>query len=106
MNTFPRTTVGGVSLSRMIIGTNWFLEGGIGTGDLFSGHDISSLFPLIIHSENHRPRNFSPFCRHQPKSGWKHIKSALPTQYRMMAGFESTAEIIRKTGYQFTRRLC
>jgi hypothetical protein len=25
MNTFPRTTVGGVSLSRMIIGTNWFL---------------------------------------------------------------------------------
>ena len=25
MNKFPRTTVGGVSLSRMIIGTNWFL---------------------------------------------------------------------------------
>ena len=25
MNMFPRTTVGGVSLSRMIIGTNWFL---------------------------------------------------------------------------------
>lgn len=25
MNPFPRTTVGGVSLSRMIIGTNWFL---------------------------------------------------------------------------------
>ena len=25
MDTFPRTTVGGVSLSRMIIGTNWFL---------------------------------------------------------------------------------
>ena len=25
MNTFPRTTVGGKSLSRMIIGTNWFL---------------------------------------------------------------------------------
>lgn len=25
MNSFPRTTVGGVSLSRMIIGTNWFL---------------------------------------------------------------------------------
>ncbi len=25
MNTFPRTTVGGVSLSRLIIGTNWFL---------------------------------------------------------------------------------
>ena len=25
MNIFPRTTVGGVSLSRMIIGTNWFL---------------------------------------------------------------------------------
>lgn len=25
MNAFPRTTVGGVSLSRMIIGTNWFL---------------------------------------------------------------------------------
>ena len=25
MNTFPRTTVGGLSLSRMIIGTNWFL---------------------------------------------------------------------------------
>ena len=25
MDKFPRTTVGGVSLSRMIIGTNWFL---------------------------------------------------------------------------------
>lgn len=25
MNAFPRTTVGGVSLSRMIIGTNWFM---------------------------------------------------------------------------------
>lgn len=25
MNGFPRTTVGGLSLSRMIIGTNWFL---------------------------------------------------------------------------------
>jgi hypothetical protein len=25
MNAFPRTTVGGVSVSRMIIGTNWFL---------------------------------------------------------------------------------
>ncbi len=25
MDTFPRTTVGGVSLSRLIIGTNWFL---------------------------------------------------------------------------------
>jgi hypothetical protein len=25
MNTFPRTTVGGLSVSRMIIGTNWFL---------------------------------------------------------------------------------
>ena len=25
MDTFPRTTVGGLSLSRMIIGTNWFL---------------------------------------------------------------------------------
>jgi hypothetical protein len=25
MDTFPRTIVGGVSLSRMIIGTNWFL---------------------------------------------------------------------------------
>jgi hypothetical protein len=25
MNEFPRTTVGGVSVSRMIIGTNWFL---------------------------------------------------------------------------------
>lgn len=25
MDAFPRTTVGGVSLSRMIIGTNWFL---------------------------------------------------------------------------------
>jgi hypothetical protein len=25
MSSFPRTTVGGVSLSRMIIGTNWFL---------------------------------------------------------------------------------
>ncbi len=25
MNDFPRTTVGGVSLSRLIIGTNWFL---------------------------------------------------------------------------------
>ncbi|HBC85328.1 MAG TPA: hypothetical protein DCZ94_00070, partial [Lentisphaeria bacterium] len=25
MNKFPRTNVGGVSLSRMIIGTNWFL---------------------------------------------------------------------------------
>ena len=25
MSTFPRTTVGGVSLPRMIIGTNWFL---------------------------------------------------------------------------------
>ena len=25
MNTFPRTTVGGISVSRMIIGTNWFL---------------------------------------------------------------------------------
>ncbi|MEK7475962.1 MAG: hypothetical protein AAB152_10075 [Candidatus Coatesbacteria bacterium] len=25
MSTFPRTTVGGVSVSRMIIGTNWFL---------------------------------------------------------------------------------
>ncbi len=25
MNEFPRTKVGGVSLSRMIIGTNWFL---------------------------------------------------------------------------------
>jgi len=25
MNSFPRTTVGGVSLSRLIIGTNWFL---------------------------------------------------------------------------------
>jgi hypothetical protein len=25
MATFPRTTVGGVSVSRMIIGTNWFL---------------------------------------------------------------------------------
>jgi hypothetical protein len=25
MSEFPRTTVGGVSLSRMIIGTNWFL---------------------------------------------------------------------------------
>ncbi|MBI5722682.1 MAG: hypothetical protein HZA50_01900 [Planctomycetes bacterium] len=25
MNMFPRTTVGGMSLSRMIIGTNWFL---------------------------------------------------------------------------------
>jgi len=25
MTTFPRTTVGGVSVSRMIIGTNWFL---------------------------------------------------------------------------------
>ena len=25
MSDFPRTTVGGVSLSRMIIGTNWFL---------------------------------------------------------------------------------
>ena len=25
MGGFPRTTVGGVSLSRMIIGTNWFL---------------------------------------------------------------------------------
>lgn len=25
MNEFPRTTVGGVSLSRMIVGTNWFL---------------------------------------------------------------------------------
>jgi hypothetical protein len=25
MNDFPRTTVGGVSLSRMIVGTNWFL---------------------------------------------------------------------------------
>jgi len=25
MNAFPRTTVGGVSLPRMIIGTNWFL---------------------------------------------------------------------------------
>jgi hypothetical protein len=25
MNKFPRTTVGGVSVSRMIIGTNWFL---------------------------------------------------------------------------------
>ena len=25
MDKFPRTIVGGVSLSRMIIGTNWFL---------------------------------------------------------------------------------
>lgn len=25
MDTFPRTTVGGISVSRMIIGTNWFL---------------------------------------------------------------------------------
>ena len=25
MATFPRTTVGGLSVSRMIIGTNWFL---------------------------------------------------------------------------------
>lgn len=25
MNAFPRTTVGGVSVSRMVIGTNWFL---------------------------------------------------------------------------------
>ena len=25
MNAFPRTTVAGVSLSRMIIGTNWIL---------------------------------------------------------------------------------
>lgn len=25
MNEFPRTTVGGVSLSRMLIGTNWLL---------------------------------------------------------------------------------
>ena len=25
MQTFPRTTVGGVSLSRLIVGTNWFL---------------------------------------------------------------------------------
>lgn len=25
MNEFPRTTVGGVSLSRLIVGTNWFL---------------------------------------------------------------------------------
>ncbi len=25
MNAFPRTTVGGVSLSRLIVGTNWFL---------------------------------------------------------------------------------
>ena len=25
MSDFPRTTVGGVSVSRMIIGTNWFL---------------------------------------------------------------------------------
>ena len=25
MSSFPRTTVGGISLSRMIIGTNWFL---------------------------------------------------------------------------------
>lgn len=25
MNTFPRTTVGGISLPRMLIGTNWFL---------------------------------------------------------------------------------
>jgi hypothetical protein len=25
MNSFPRTTVGGLSVSRMIIGTNWFL---------------------------------------------------------------------------------
>jgi len=25
MNAFPRTTVGGLSLSRMIIGTNWLL---------------------------------------------------------------------------------
>ena len=24
-NLFPRTTVGGLSLSRMIVGTNWFL---------------------------------------------------------------------------------
>ena len=25
MDQFPRTTVGGVSVSRMIVGTNWFL---------------------------------------------------------------------------------
>ena len=25
MDSFPRTMVGGVSVSRMIIGTNWFL---------------------------------------------------------------------------------
>ena len=25
MDTFPRTTVGGVSLPRLIIGSNWFL---------------------------------------------------------------------------------
>ncbi len=25
MTTFPRTEIGGISVSRMIIGTNWFL---------------------------------------------------------------------------------
>ena len=25
MGDFPRTTVGGISISRMVIGTNWFL---------------------------------------------------------------------------------
>ena len=25
MKTFPRTEVGGISLSRLIVGTNWFL---------------------------------------------------------------------------------